>query len=153
MAEKHSGFSSSPSTSTLAPFEDPALTDLNLPTRILSNDANLEEYRHETSTGVILQTHVRMVDGHEQKVHYKLVTFTEHDPENPKNWSKAMKWWCTLIISLVCFTVAFCSAVITADIEGVSKTFGVSNEVSFLTITLFVVGFGIGNVVSIYPSN
>lgn len=132
------------STSTLHPFEDPAIEDLNIPTRILSNDANLEEYRHETSSGIILQTHVREVDGREEKVQYKLVTFTDGDPENPKNWSKAKKWWCTIMISLVCFTVAFCSAVITADIEGVTETFHVSTEVAFLTITLFVVGFGIG---------
>ena len=48
------------------------------------------------------------------------------------------------MIASVCFVVAFCSSVITADMEGVAETFGVSLEVSFLTITLFVVGFGIG---------
>ena len=48
------------------------------------------------------------------------------------------------MISLVCFTVSFNSAVVTADITGVSKQFGVSNEVSLLTVTLFVIGFGIG---------
>ena len=132
------------STSTLHPFEDEAIEDLNIPTRILSNDANLEEYRHETPSGVILQTHLRKVDGYEEKVKYKLVTFTEGDPENPKNWSKLQKWWCTLRLSLVCFTVAFCSAVITADMEGVTESFGVSTEVAFLSITLFVVGFGVG---------
>ncbi|KAI0087647.1 MFS multidrug transporter [Irpex rosettiformis] len=125
-------------------FEDEAIEDLNIPTRILSTDANLEEYRRETRTGVILQTHSRIVDGKEKEVQYKLVTFTEGDPENPKNWPKWKKWWCTSLISLVCFTVAFCSAVITADIEGVAKEFHVSNEVVFLTITLFVAGFGIG---------
>ena len=62
------------STSTLHPFEDEAIEDLNIPTRILSNDANLEEYRHETPSGVILQTHLRKVDGYEEKVKYKLVT-------------------------------------------------------------------------------
>ncbi|MBO1764917.1 MFS transporter, partial [Escherichia coli] len=46
-----------------------------------------------------------------------------------------------------CFVVAFNSAVITADLEGVSAEFGVSEEVSLLTITLFVVGFGVGPMV------
>lgn len=32
----------------------------------------------------------------------------------------------------------------TADIAGVSKQFSVSNEVSLLSVTLFVVGFGLG---------
>ena len=133
-----------PSTSSTTQFEDEAFEDLNLPTRILSNEANLEEYRHETRTGVLLQTHMSRIAGHEEKVEYKLVTFKEGDPENPKNWPKWKKWWCTILISLVCFTVAFCSAVVTADIEGVAETFHVSNEVVFLTITLFVAGFRIG---------
>ncbi len=48
------------------------------------------------------------------------------------------------MIASVCFVVAFASSVVTADIEGVCETFGVSEEVGLLTITLFVVGFGIG---------
>jgi multidrug resistance protein len=47
-------------------------------------------------------------------------------------------------VAVTCFAVAFNSAVITADLEGVSETFSVSEEVSLLTITLFVVGFGVG---------
>lgn len=111
-----------------------------LPVRTLSHEANLDEYRKETATGIIPKPNPR---GGE-KATYKLVTFTLDDPANPKNWSKAKKWWCTLMIALVCFTVAFCSAVVTADIQGVSQEFHVSNEVSLLSVTLFVIGFGIG---------
>lgn len=143
--DQRTGLNPRLSSSTLAAYDDdPAISDLNIPTRILSTDANLEEYRHEVPSGIILQSHVRVVDGREEKVEYKLVAFTDGDKENPKNWSKAKKWWCTLLISAVCFTVAFCSAVVTADIEGVGRTFHVSNEVVFLTITLFVAGFGVG---------
>lgn len=110
-----------------------------LPIRTLSREANLDEYRKETADGIIPKPNVN-----NEKSPYKLVTFKIDDPENPKNWPKWKKWWCTLMISLVCFTVAFCSAVVTADIQGVSKEFGVSNEVSLLSVTLFVVGFGIG---------
>lgn len=49
-----------------------------------------------------------------------------------------------MTVALTCFAVAFNSAVVTADMAGVSETFGVSEEVSLLTITLFVVGFGVG---------
>ena len=49
-----------------------------------------------------------------------------------------------MIVSAVCFVVAFSSSVVTADIRGVSEEFGVSEEVSLLTVTLFVIGFGIG---------
>lgn len=73
-----------------------------------------------------------------------MVTFTPNDPENPKNWSKAYKWWCTMVVALTCFVVAFASSVITADIKGVVDEFGVSNEVALVSISVFVVGFGVG---------
>ncbi|KAK3309750.1 major facilitator superfamily domain-containing protein [Chaetomium strumarium] len=78
---------------------------------------------------------------------YKLVTFAEGDPENPKNWSKAFKWYITMIVAATCFVVAFCSSVITSDIEGVSREFNVSHEAALVTITVFVVGFGVGPMV------
>ncbi|KAI1633870.1 major facilitator superfamily domain-containing protein [Biscogniauxia mediterranea] len=77
-------------------------------------------------------------------VGYKLVTFDHDDPENPKNWSKVYKWYCTMVVACTCFVVAFASSVVTADIAGVAKEFNVSEEVALLSITLFVVGFGVG---------
>ena len=117
---------------------DPEL-DVNLPYRTLSADANLAEYTTETREGEIPGP--VEPDGEHR---YRLVTFLPNDPENPKNWSKAFKWWCTMVVAATCFVVAFASSVVTADIEGVSKEFGVSNEVALLSITLFVVGFGVG---------
>jgi multidrug resistance protein len=52
-----------------------------------------------------------------------------------------------MVVAFTCFTVAFNSAVITADLEGVSEEFHVSLEVSLLTITMFVIGFGVGPLV------
>ena len=106
----------------------------------MTNEANLEEYTKETASGE-MDAGVRTPDG---KGDYKLVTFLPNDPENPKNWSKAYKWYITMIVALTCFVVAFASSVVTADIAGVTEEFGVSEEVALLSITLFVVGFGIG---------
>lgn len=107
---------------------------LNLPSRILSNGANLEEFTEETVFGQIAK---RVKSNKSGKIEdYELVTFTIDDPENPKNWSKPYKWWCTMVVAVTCFVVAFNSAVITADLEGVSRDFHVSEEVSLLTITL-----------------
>lgn len=106
----------------------------------MTNEANLEEYTKETASGE-MDAGVRTPDG---KGDYKLVTFLPNDPENPKNWSKAYKWYITMIVALTCFVVAFASSVVTADIVGVTEEFGVSEEVALLSITLFVVGFGIG---------
>ncbi|OZJ03783.1 hypothetical protein BZG36_03475, partial [Bifiguratus adelaidae] len=119
--------------------------DPNLPYRTLNNNAVIDEFTQETATGTIIKRTVSQATGHE--VDYKLVTFEIGDPENPKNWSKLYKWYCTMLIALVCFVVAFASAVVTADIVGVSEEFGVSDEVSLLSITLFVIGFGVGPMV------
>ena len=78
------------------------------------------------------------------QVEHHLVAFEPDDPENPKNWSKAYKWYCTMVVALTCFVVALASSVITPDIEGVQKEFGVSREAALLSITVFVVGFGVG---------
>lgn len=77
---------------------------------------------------------------------HKLVSFTVSppDPENPKNWSVAYKWYCTMVVALTCFVVAFNSSVITADVAGVAEEFGTSEEVALLSISVFVVGFGVG---------
>jgi multidrug resistance protein len=118
---------------------------VNLPYRTLSNDANLDEYTTETVDGQILREVRSNATGNIER--YDLVTFKVNDPENPKNWSKAYKWWCTMCVALTCFVVAFNSAVVTADLEGVVEEFHVSEEVALLTITLFVIGFGVGPMV------
>jgi hypothetical protein len=115
---------------------------LDLPYGILNDNADMEEYLEETTTGVIPKRTISRRSGKYED--HELVTFTVNDPENPKNWSKAYKWYCTMTVAFTCFVVAFCSAVITADLEGPSKAFHVSQEVSLLTITVFVIGFGVG---------
>ncbi|KAF8544745.1 major facilitator superfamily domain-containing protein [Trichophaea hybrida] len=112
--------------------------------RTLSHNANLKEYAEETATGEIIKPAISNAG---EKVKYKLVTFTIDDPGNPKNWSKAFKWWCTLVIAMMCFIVAFSSSVITAGIDGVQREFDASRSVALLSITLFVIGFGIGPMV------
>jgi hypothetical protein len=49
-----------------------------------------------------------------------------------------------MTVSFVCFAVAFASAVVTPGIEGVAEEFDTSFEIALLSITLFVIGFGIG---------
>lgn len=127
----------STANSAKEPFD--ANLDVNLPYRTLTPNANFAEYKAESAAGEI--------DGPLEPngvYRYKLVAFLPNDPENPKNWSKLYKWYCTMVVAMTCFVVAFASSVITADIEGVVEDFGVSEEVALVSITLFVVGFGIG---------
>lgn len=107
---------------------------LELPYRTLTNHADMGEYTEETVTGLRPHRTMSRMTGKEED--YELVTFTVDDKENPKNWSKAYKWWCTMVVAFTCFAVAFNSAVITADLVGVEETFGVSEEVALVTITV-----------------
>lgn len=121
----------------------PGQTDyLDLPVRELTDGADLREYTTETRAGEIIKPVKSNVTGKLED--WKLVTFTIDDPENPKNWSKAYKWYCTMVVAWTCFVVAFCSSVITANLEGPMKDFNVSREVSFVVIAVFVIGFGVG---------
>lgn len=114
---------------------------LELPYGTVADGANLDEFVTETKSGNIVKPVKSNVTGKEED--YNLVTFTVDDPENPKNWSKAYKWWCTVVVAFTCFVMAFASSVITADLEGVADNFHVSREVTMLPITVFVVGFGV----------
>lgn len=78
------------------------------------------------------------------KTGLRLVHFVENDKEDPRNYSTAYKWFMTFFLGAICFDVALASAIVTGDIEGPMKTFGVSQEVVILTVTLLVIGFGIG---------
>ncbi|KAJ6070370.1 hypothetical protein N7467_011689 [Penicillium canescens] len=115
---------------------------LNLPVREVSDGADLREYTTETREGEIIKPVKSNVTGKLED--WKLVTFTIDDPENPKNWSKLYKWYCTMVVAFTCFVVAFASSVITAHLEGPMEDFDVSREASLVVVTVFVVGFGVG---------
>lgn len=115
---------------------------LDLPYGTLNDTADMREYTEETTEGIIPKRTISRLTGQEEK--YELVTFKENDPENPKNWSTIFKWYCTMVVAMTCFVVAFASSVITADLEGPAVRFHVSHEVALLTITVFVIGFGVG---------
>lgn len=115
---------------------------LDLPMLGVNDGVDLREYTAETRTGEIIKPVKSNVTG--QMEDWKLVTFTINDPENPKNWSKLYKWYCTMVVAFTCFVVAFCSSVVTADLGGPMLSFGVSREVSLIVVTVFVIGFGVG---------
>ncbi|KAI0062385.1 MFS general substrate transporter [Artomyces pyxidatus] len=77
----------------------------------------------------------------------QLVVFKPHDPDDPRNWSKLYKWTVTAIVALAVVSVAFGSAIMTGDFHDVEDEFGVSQVVVALTVSLMVVGFGLGPLV------
>lgn len=128
-----------------------ALDPTDLPLRQVNEDANLDEYTQETREGGIVKPVKSNVTGKVED--YTLVTFTIDDPENPKNWSKAFKWYNTMVVSLTCFVVAFTSSVITPGIDQVAEEFGIGRVVALLSVTVFVIGFGVGKISPSYSQN
>lgn len=118
---------------------------LDLPYGTLNDTADMREFTEETANGIIPKRTISRMTGKEEE--HELVTFKIDDPENPKNWSKAYKWWCTMVVALTCFVVALASSIITADLDGPAEQFHISHEVALLPVTVFVVGFGVGPLV------
>ncbi|KAF2489181.1 MFS transporter [Lophium mytilinum] len=67
-----------------------------------------------------------------------------NDPANPKNWSKRRKWGVTLSMASLVFTVTFSSSIFSVAIGVVAEEYNVSEIVSTLGVTLFVLGFVFG---------
>lgn len=72
------------------------------------------------------------------------VTWQEGDPEYPPNWSKAFRWFYTIVVAFLVVSAAFGSSVITGDMMGAVDSFNVSMEVSTLQVSLMVCGFAVG---------
>ncbi|KAJ9094569.1 hypothetical protein QFC20_006884 [Naganishia adeliensis] len=80
----------------------------------------------------------------EAREKFTLVEFEPESGENPKEWTKGKKWFVTLGMSALCLAVALGSAMPTGNLPAQAEDLGVSHEVIFISITLFVVGFGVG---------
>jgi len=74
----------------------------------------------------------------------KLVTWKIDDPEDPRNWSYGIKWVRTMAVTFACFAVAIGSSIVVMDMDVVAEDLNTSLDVIHLTVTLFVLGFGVG---------
>lgn len=74
----------------------------------------------------------------------EFVTFVTNDPENPHNWSLTIRWFYTVLFSLLVICVAYGSACIAGGLGTVSQKFDVSAEVAILSVSLMVLGFSFG---------
>ncbi|KAJ6160684.1 hypothetical protein N7470_004080 [Penicillium chermesinum] len=121
-----------------------------------------DEYNVETSTGLVPQTALEQLrsrasgspggtrannridpeKGPKEPVEY--VTFTIGDPEHPHNWSRAFRWYITLVASMVVVCVAYGSAFVTGGLGLIEDKYHVSLEVAILTCSIMVCGFAVG---------
>lgn len=80
-----------------------------------------------------------------EKHHGKiLVDFEPGTKEDPREWGNHRKWFVTIGCALLCISVALGSAMPTGDMPSQAKDLHVSMEVIFISISLFVLGFGVG---------
>lgn len=73
-----------------------------------------------------------------------LLDFSPEDLENPKNWSRARRWYITFVSVLLVVNATFASSSPSGCLRGIATTFNVSEEVSGLVITLFLLGYVFG---------
>lgn len=74
----------------------------------------------------------------------KIVTFEDGDPENPKNWSSMYKSWITVQLGLLALAASLGSSIISPAEPTIAAYVGVSNEVTVLCISLYILGFAFG---------
>lgn len=70
--------------------------------------------------------------------------FAPNDIENPKNWSKPRRWYCTVIAVLLVVNATFASSSPSGCLESISEELHVSVEAAGLVITLFLLGYVFG---------
>jgi MFS family permease len=73
-----------------------------------------------------------------------LVEFLPADPDNPKNFSNARKWFYTFAVTLSVFDVTFISSAYSGTINELEAEFHSSQEVLLAGISLYVLGFALG---------
>jgi len=66
------------------------------------------------------------------------------DPENPQNFSRGKKLFISGQICLMTFSVYLGASLITASETGLQEEFGISQTVSILALSLYILGYGIG---------
>lgn len=87
------------------------------------------------------------IDGVKQGAQVLVSWYSDHDPENPQNWSSTKKTWVSTLLFAYTFTAYLGSSIYTASIPGIVDEFGVSQTVASLGLSLYVAAYGIAPMV------
>ncbi|KAJ3813262.1 major facilitator superfamily domain-containing protein [Lentinula lateritia] len=74
----------------------------------------------------------------------QVVNFEKGKGEDPREWTKAKKWFVTFTTAFLCTSAALGSSIVTGDMTGPVPDLHTTQEIVNLTVTCFVIGFGIG---------
>lgn len=73
-----------------------------------------------------------------------VVTWIDNDPRNPMLYSRVKKWCLTMLVAFATLAVAFVSSAFSGGADEVVKEFECSQEIFTLGLSLFVLGFAVG---------
>nr|OQO28070.1 hypothetical protein B0A51_06620 [Rachicladosporium sp. CCFEE 5018] len=108
-------------------------------------DLSYPERSHQTpgvSIALDVEPHPDQND-HDKESTFK-VTWDEHDPLNPKNFSLRHKIWITTQLGLLAIAASMGSSIIAPAEPAIAAEFHVSTEVTVLVVSLYVLGFALG---------
>jgi hypothetical protein len=72
------------------------------------------------------------------------VVWMENDPRNPMTWTQLRKWSLTMTVAVSTLAVALVSSAYTGGVREIEAEFHIGSEVATLGVSLFVLGFAIG---------
>jgi hypothetical protein len=77
------------------------------------------------------------------------VVWIENDPRNPMTWTQLRKWTLTMTVAISTLAVALVSSAYTGGVREIEAEFHIGSEVATLGVSLFVLGFAIGELFSV----
>lgn len=79
-----------------------------------------------------------------------IIDWLPEDPENPQTWNAIYKWILAIFVSIAATVVIFCSSVYVGEFNGLNQDFHPSREVITLGISVNVLGFALGEFLSLF---
>ncbi|KAL6155532.1 GTPase-activating protein [Exserohilum turcicum] len=84
------------------------------------------------------------IDSEKGRDYHVVDWYGPDDPQNPRNWSRAKRYFVTFEICFLTFSVYIGSAIYTPGLMDVMRDFGVAQVPALLGLTLYVAGYGLG---------
>lgn len=109
-----------------------------------SSMTNVEDEQGVNNGSPDLEKQEQGQDAESQKDNRIKVEWEENDPQNPFNWKFPFKCWVTVQLGLLALAPSFGSSIISPASQAIAQDFGVSEEVTVLNVSLYVLGFALG---------
>ncbi|GAA5962774.1 hypothetical protein JCM3765_001512 [Sporobolomyces pararoseus] len=87
---------------------------------------------------------IAKLEGLEDDADYLVRWNGPDDPDNPQNFSRVKKLFISFQICLMTFSVYLGASLITSSETGLQEEFGIGRTVSVLSLSLYILGYGIG---------